>query len=159
MDRSYAACTLAACKASHARELAACICQPQASERMTSSYNRLTIKRFPRVQERETAEARYWRNFTNPEVQVSGRVVQFLVRFFARCCLDHPTLPAPSSQLCVPSPRAYATCLEVRSWRGIRCSCAYVLARFGSRRGRGRAGLALACINSTLVLAFLSPSL
>lgn len=37
---------------------------------MTSSYKRLTIKRFPRVQERETAEARYWRNFTNPEVQV-----------------------------------------------------------------------------------------
>lgn len=39
-------------------------------ERMASSYKRLTVKRFPRVQERETAEARYWRNFTNPEVQV-----------------------------------------------------------------------------------------
>lgn len=38
--------------------------------KMASSYKRLTIKRFPRVQERETAEARYWRNFTNPEVQV-----------------------------------------------------------------------------------------
>lgn len=37
---------------------------------MASSYKRLTIKRFSRVQERETAEARYWRNFTNPEVQV-----------------------------------------------------------------------------------------
>lgn len=37
---------------------------------MSSSYKRLTVKRFPRVQERETAEARYWRNFTNPEVQV-----------------------------------------------------------------------------------------
>lgn len=39
---------------------------------MTSSYKRLLNKRYARVQERETAEARYWRNFTNPEVQVCG---------------------------------------------------------------------------------------
>ena len=87
---------------------------------MTSSYNRLTIKRFPRVQERETAEARYWRNFTNPEVQVSGRLVQFFGEFLC----DVWTTGPPSSHRDVPSPRACDTCLEVHRWRDIRCTCA-----------------------------------
>ena len=34
------------------------------------SYKRLSLKQFPHVQERETAEARYWKKFTNPEVKV-----------------------------------------------------------------------------------------
>lgn len=54
---------------------------------MASSYKRLTIKRFPRVQERETAEARYWRNFTNPEVQVSWWCPVVV------CCVDIPAIP------------------------------------------------------------------
>lgn len=54
---------------------------------MTSSYKRLTIKRFPRVQERETAEARYWRNFTNPEVQVRLKGPDLLLQLPYVSCL------------------------------------------------------------------------
>ncbi|CAB1103361.1 unnamed protein product [Ectocarpus sp. CCAP 1310/34] len=67
---------------------------------MSSSYKRLTIKRFPRVQERETAEARYWRNFTNPEVQTHNAPVS-CIHFsataphdFAVTCSTHVSLHA-----------------------------------------------------------------
>lgn len=123
-------------------------CQPYRLERMTSSYNRLAIKRFPRVQERETAEARYWRNFTNPEVQVRGSVVHFWSDF----CDRWPPDPR-SYQLCALSPRACATCLRALlegHLLYIRC----VLDPICSRPGCGCAGMVLACIIcSTLVLA------
>ncbi|CAM9242267.1 unnamed protein product [Pylaiella littoralis] len=70
---------------------------------MASSYKRLTIKRFPRVQERETAEARYWRNFTNPEVQTHNAPVS-CVHFsataphdFAVTCSTHVSLHAAAT--------------------------------------------------------------
>lgn len=91
MDRSYTAC--GPCQARMLACSAACTrarCETRTLERMATSYNRLTIKRFPRVQERETAEARYWRNFTNPEVQVRGDLPSEIN--LARCCLSHPTL-------------------------------------------------------------------
>ncbi|CAM9281559.1 unnamed protein product [Scytosiphon promiscuus] len=70
---------------------------------MASSYKRLTLKRFPRVQERETAEARYWRNFTNPEVQTHNAPVS-CVHFsataphdFAITCSTHVSLHAAAT--------------------------------------------------------------
>lgn len=57
---------------------------------MSSSYKRLSIKRFPRVQERETAEARYWRNFTNPEVEVCHELLyQSMLLLALTVCGDY----------------------------------------------------------------------
>ncbi len=81
---------------------------------MASSYKRLTVKRFPRVQERETAEARYWRNFTNPEVQVraierrTGAGAVFLpLATFVSCRLRAARIPTISCNSVVRENRSW----------------------------------------------------